>query len=162
MAQKALRDQILSTWRVNNEVNLKLIRGIPAKGFAAVPLASRGRDVAHQLTHLHKVRAGWLSFNGFTPKLEKFDRKYVPTRREFLAAFRTSGKAVERYLADRIDTGRRINFFKGEPVRWLAYMIAHESHHRGQIALALKQQGMRLPEKVALGDLWMTWYSGNV
>jgi len=37
-------------------------------------------------------------------------------------------------------------------------MAAHESHHREQIALALKPQGMRLPEKEAIGDIGYTWY----
>ena len=43
----------------------------------------------------------------------------------------------------------------------MCYFIAHDSHHRGQIALALKQNGMRLPEKVALGRIWYPWYSGD-
>ncbi len=36
--------------------------------------------------------------------------------------------------------------------------MAHESHHRGQIALALKLNGLRLSEKVALDGPWGTWF----
>lgn len=35
--------------------------------------------------------------------------------------------------------------------------MAHESHHRGQIALALKLNGL-LSEKVALDGPWGTWF----
>lgn len=42
-----------------------------------------------------------------------------------------------------------------------AYLISHDSHHRGQIALVLKQNGMRLPDEVAIKDLWYEWYFGK-
>ena len=60
MNDRSLLEQTLQAWRVNNSINLKLVRAIPKKGFDAVPLASRGRTLARQLAHLQKVHAGWL------------------------------------------------------------------------------------------------------
>ena len=79
-------------------------------------------------------------------------------RKRLTAAFRASGDAVEAFLRERLQSGKRIGFFQGKPIRWMCYLIAHDSHHRGQIALALKQNGMRLPEKAALREIWYPWY----
>lgn len=154
--------QLLTTWRVNNRIGLQLIAAIPPKGFAAVPLASRGRTVARQFVHLHKVRVGWMKYNGFNVRgLPKFAPKAEPGKRDLLRAFRASGAAVEKYLKDRLATGKRVKYFKGQPARWLAYMIAHESHHRGSIMLALKQNGFRMNDKVAVSAVWYSWYFGK-
>jgi hypothetical protein len=52
----------------------------PPKGLSAVPLASRGRSVAHQFVHLQRVRIGWLKYHasGKRPKLPSSDRQKVP------------------------------------------------------------------------------------
>jgi len=158
----ALIKPIVTAWRVNNRIDLQLIAAIPPKGFTAVPLASRGRTVARQFVHLHKVRVGWLKYNGFAVRgIPAFAPKAEPGKRELLRAFRASGVAVEKYLRERLTTGKRIKYFKGQPVRWLAYMIAHESHHRGSIMLALKQNGFRMSDKIKLTGLWYSWYWGK-
>lgn len=38
---------------------------------------------------------------------------------------------------------------------------SNESHHRGRILLALKQNGMRLPENVSIEGLWAPWFYGK-
>lgn len=162
---RALVEQVLDAWRINNAVTVALLRAIPAKGLRVIPPESKGRTVAEQFMHLQRVRYAWLRHNqhpGFR-KLNAFKGHKkgadIPAR-ELLTAFRMSGPMVEEYLRERLEKGKRVAYMGGKPVRWLVYMVAHESHHRGQILLALKQRGLRLPDKVALTDVWMKWYFG--
>ncbi len=154
---------LLDVWQINNKINLLLLEHLDRKALSAVPYGSRGRSVSAQFAHLHKVRVGWIDYNSpeFARGIPRFGKAAAPTRRQLASALRASGRAVEAYLKRKLETEGTVKFFKRSPIRWLAYMIAHESHHRGQIALALKQNGRRLPEKVALGVVWYTWYSGK-
>lgn len=158
-----LEEQLLWAWRSHNAIQLGLIAAIPAQGFDAVPLASRGRTVAEQLVHCFRVRLAWLRYfetgkrpgKGDTPALAR------PTRAKLRKAFTDSGRAVERHLNAALRGEARIRMHGGSPVRFLAYLVSHESHHRASIALALKQNGLRLPEEVGLGVLWGTWIDGR-
>jgi uncharacterized damage-inducible protein DinB len=163
MDRDDLRAQLLATWRRHNEILLFLLASIPGAGLRAVPLASKGRTVAEQFQHLDQVRRGWLHFHetGRRVTRARVQKGRPPSRAVLGSSLTESGRMVERFLACAIDEDVKPRMFGRQAVRWMGYLIAHESHHRGQIALALKQNGTRLPERVALQGLWGKWIFGR-
>jgi uncharacterized damage-inducible protein DinB len=158
-----VEQQLLSAWRRHNEILIFLLDSIPASGFSAVPLASRGRDVAGQFAHMQRVRLGWLEYHatGKRPKFPRSDKTSPPSYKELRKGLVESGERIEEFLARAFGGEAKIRMFGQQPVRWMAYLISHESHHRGQIMLALKQAGNKLPEKIAVQGLWGKWIFGR-
>ena len=158
-----LADQVGGAWQRHNEVMLYLLDEIPSAGLKAVPADSRGRDVAAQFHHLIRVREGWVHFHttGRRPTLERFDKAKPPIKAQLKKALRDSGKSVGTFLERALRGEAKPRMFGGQVVRWLAYLLEHESHHRGQMMLALKQAGLRLPERVAVDGLWGKWIRGK-
>ncbi|MCI0708389.1 MAG: hypothetical protein L0Y80_12995 [Ignavibacteriae bacterium] len=163
MTSDEIIQHILATWRVHNSINLYLLKKIPAKGFEAVPLASRGRTVAEQFAHMNRVRYGWLLTHRtgkFVKSSELPKRKSMP-RAQFIAVFKKSGKEIEEHIAKALRGEAKARLFGRNIVRWMGYLISHESHHRGSIMLALKQNGMRQKDDVAINGLWGPWMFGK-
>ncbi len=162
MDREAIVEQVLATWRRHNDLLLYLVAHVPPKGFAAVPAHSRGRDVARQLEHLDRVRRGWLHYHttGHRAKAPR-DKERAPSPARLKRALQESGRLVEAFLRRGLDGEVRPRMFGRQVLRWMGYLVAHESHHRGQIMLALKQSGMRLPDRVALDGLWGGWILGK-
>ncbi len=66
-----------------------------------------------------------------------------------------SGSALAHYSNHDIAlaSGVRIKGFKPDTAAFVGYIIAHDSHHRGQIAMLARQAGFPLPKQVDFG-MW--------
>lgn len=154
-------EDILGAWRVHNAVNLYLIERISDEGFAAVPLLkngqpSSGRSVAKVFAHMLEVRIAKFP-KAFSRDLPLLEASVLPTREEFLTRFAASSHAFEALLPLALARDERIKNPKRTGMLLFAYLVAHESHHRGQIMLALKQSGTLLREERPFG-MWSMWF----
>ena len=149
-----LANQIVDTWNINNRINLYLLEAI-------APLAlndlstSKGRTVAQQIAHLHNVRLMWLKVSApeLMQGLEKIEKEPATDKKLLARSLKASGKAMETLLKKSLENGGKIKGFKPHVTAFLGYVLAHESHHRGQIALSLKQSGHTLDKKIGYG-IW--------
>ena len=140
-------------------MNILLIDGLEAKSLEARPIAKReGRNVRQQLIHLCNVRYAWIDIGAkkYVGKMKKINKDSKLTPTHLKKAFVESADAIEKFLRDACEGRATLKGFKKSPVTFMGYLIAHDSHHRGQIMLALKQSGMMVDKKVQFG-IW-DWY----
>jgi len=149
-----LANQLLETWNINNRINLYLLDAI-SPDVLGDHSASKGRTVAEQIAHLHNVRLMWLKVCGpeLMEGLDKIEKETAADKRLLERGLKESGQAMEAVFKKAIENDCKVKGFKPHVTAFLGYVIAHESHHRGQIALSLKQSGHTLDKKVGYG-IW--------
>jgi len=150
-----MEEPFIETWNIHDRINRYLLAGVPPEALTAVS-ASKGRSVAEQFAHIHNVRLMWLASAApeLLAGLEKIEKGRAADKDVLAAALTASGQAVETLLRDSLTGGGgRIKGFKPHAAAFLGYLISHESHHRGQIVLTLKQAGHPVDKKTAYG-LW--------
>jgi uncharacterized damage-inducible protein DinB len=149
-----MEEQIVDTWRIHNRINLYLLDAIAPEALDDSAVA-KGRTVGEALAHLHNVRLMWLK--AAAPDLldgvEKIEKEDAHQKERLTEGLERSGEAIAMLLESSVKAGGKVKGFKPHATAFLGYMIAHESHHRGQIALRLKQSGHALDKKISYG-MW--------
>ena len=158
-----LRDTILDTWRTSHRVTVFLIEHLPPGLWAAAVPGAPRRTIRMIAGHLHNARCMWIRTLGSelgVPVPLVVDRRRVG-RRELVPALRRSSQGILRLLTAGCAAGGRIPaastyVWRNLPLdvgHVLAYFVAHEAHHRGQIVMVARAMGQRLPSAVTDG-LW--------
>jgi len=145
-------NQMIETWEIHNRINLYLLDAIKEEQLTDIA-ASKGRNVGEQFAHIHNVRLMWLKVADpdlFTEQM-KIEKDAI-TKKILKDELSKSAIAISQLLKKGLEQGK-IKNFKPHPFAFLGYLISHESHHRGQIMLTLKQAGHPVDKKIQFG-LW--------
>ena len=148
-----MTDPLVETWEINARINEYVLGALTPATLSAVA-SSGGRTAGEALAHIHNVRLMWLKAAApeLLAGLEKIE-KGTMTSPMLAKALGASTKAITELVTRSLAAGGRVKGFKPHVHAFVGYLIAHESHHRGQIALALKQSGTPLDKKIAYG-IW--------
>lgn len=141
-----MTEQILEAWRINNRINLRLIERISDAGMRCTLSQRGGRNVVRQFAHLHNNRVWHLTRRArrLAQGAHVFATYDEPDRRALAAALEDSSGRIERLIRLASEGAPGVRTCKRGLVPYVAYFIAHESHHRGNILLTLKQCGHRI------------------
>ena len=146
--------QFLETWEIHNRINLYLLDAVEPASLLSLS-ASKGRTVGEQFAHVHNVRLMWLKSAApdLLAGLMKVEKEQAAAKKLLRENLSKSGEAIKSLLAQSLQTGGKVKGFKPHASAFLGYLISHESHHRGQIILSLKQAGKVLDKKILYG-IW--------
>jgi uncharacterized damage-inducible protein DinB len=146
--------QLLETWDIHNRINIYLLDAVDPAALGAYS-ASKGRSVGEQFAHVHNVRLMWLKAAApeLLQGLDKIEKDGAKDKKLLRKSLVESGAALRTLLEKSLEAGGKVKGFKPHGAAFLGYLISHESHHRGQIALSLKQAGHPLDKKVQYG-IW--------
>ena len=147
-------NQLVETWQIHDRINLYLLDAVDAQSLDS-HWASKGRSVGEQFAHIHNVRLMWLKSAApeLLKELVKVENEHANNKKLLAKSLTDSGKAIASLLTQSLEAGGKVKGFKPHAAAFLGYLISHESHHRGQIALSLKQAGKPLDKKIGYG-IW--------
>lgn len=147
-----LPEALLNAFNTNNRVNQYLIDNLLPESWTAKPPDGKGRTIAAIVAHMHNVRVMWLKAAKAESIPEQLDRATV-TPAQAVRALDSSRKALSAVVGRALETDGRVKSFRPDVAGFLGYLISHDAHHRGQIAMLARQLGHPLPQKAMFG-MW--------
>ena len=148
-----MEPNLVIAWRKSCRVNKYLIEHIEDNCFKD-KYSTQARTVAKQFAHIHDVRINILqkTSEDFFTKVRSFPKHARPNKTVLKIALKRSEDSIASLLIEN-ENVENIKNWNGPPESLLAYLIAHEGHHRGLIVVALRISGCKLPKNIILG-MW--------
>lgn len=147
-----LPDALVNTFDINDRINHYTIEYLSPEVWTAKAPDGKGRTIAAIVAHMHNVRVMWLKAAKADEIPEQLDRASV-TPAEAVRGLEGSRKALNPLLRRALESDGRIKNFRPDVASFVGYLIAHDAHHRGQIAMLARQVGYPLPQKAMFG-MW--------
>jgi len=161
------RNAFLETFAICQKANQLMVGNMPGAAWPTAPPSGKGRTIADMAAHIQQVRLLWLSAADKSAKpLAKLQPEKA-ARAEVQAALKESAAAVESVLQKALhDPAGKVPSFKPNVVTFIGFLIAHDSHHRGQIGMLARLVGRPVDRKTSYGrgewgSLWRARGFGN-
>jgi uncharacterized damage-inducible protein DinB len=146
-------DALLHAFDINDRINLYLLDNLPADAWRAEPPDGKGREIATIVAHIHNVRIMWLKASAKGSIIPDQLDRHTLTPAQAKKGLEQSRMALSAVIKTALESDGRIKGFKPDVAAFFAYLIAHDAHHRGQIAMLARQVGHPLPQKTMFG-MW--------
>jgi uncharacterized damage-inducible protein DinB len=145
--------EIVETWTMNNKGTLYLLENIE-KEWLSAKLAGKGRSIGEQFVHINNIRSMWI--NKVWKKIDlKLSKEKSVDKNELKIGLELSSQKMAETLTN-LFTENAAKGYKPHPTAFFARMIAHESHHRGQIMATISRNDFKISKSVNF-KLWGYW-----
>lgn len=147
---------LLRAYSASARINQYLLERLDPSIWRAEVRGGQGerlRTIAALVVHMHNCGLRYLERTDPAAHVpDGLDRLRV-TRSQAVRALGEKRKAVLRVVGAAIAEGRRIIGFPHDAASYLAYYLAHDHHHRGQIVLHARLLGRPLSRATMIG-MW--------
>ncbi len=148
-------EHLIETFDIHNRINIYLLTSLKEE-YLADKAGGKGRTLGEQFAHIHNVRLMWLKAAApeLLQGLNKIENESTITISLLEKELKASGEAIKELVKQSYEKNNgKVKGFKPHSAAFIGYLISHESHHRGQIMLSLKQSGHPVDKKIQFG-LW--------
>jgi len=150
-----VKEQLINTWHIHHRMNILLINNTTDAGMQKTLSQKGGRTIFQQWIHIHNVRMQWLEITSkdIFAKCTVLDKAMSFNRNLLIKNLDASAEGLTQLTGNSWDNDGKVKGFKKGIIPLIGYFISHESHHRGNILITLKQCGEKLPDALKWG-LW--------